>query len=128
MKRAYSRLYHPPAPVVPVGIRVPTSERRLELDGKIDTGADVCGIPQAVVAVLDLAPYRTTRVAAFMTLPRDVDLYRLDFELAGRRFERLEAVATLRPYVTLGRNLLRHLVLRLDGPHERLELRVARRG
>jgi hypothetical protein len=62
-----------------------------------------------------------------MASPHELDLYRVDFEIENRRFERLEAIATLRPYVILGRNLLRHLLLRLDGPRERLELRFPRR-
>ena len=41
--------------------------------------------------------------------------------------DRVEAVATRRPYAIVGRNVLRSLVLRVHGPREELELTTARR-
>jgi hypothetical protein len=43
--------------------------------------------------------------------------------LAGVTLERIEALATRRPYVIVGRNALASFTLRLDGPKQELEIR-----
>src|SRR2546425_1265228 len=57
---------------------------------------------------------------------RDVVVYRVDVEIDGLVFPRVEALAVDRTYALLGRNLLRVLVVRLDGPREWLDLRRPR--
>ena len=53
-------------------------------------------------------------------------MYRVDVETDGMVFPRVEALAVDRTYALLGRNLLRVLVVRLDGPREWLDLRRSR--
>jgi hypothetical protein len=50
----------------------------------------------------------------------------MDVSIGGMDFPRVEALATRRPYAILGRNVLRRLVLRVDGPREQLELGLPR--
>ena len=122
MRRAYSRAFEPPAPVVAVRLRPPGGHHGAALDGKIDTGADLCGVPEQLVIDLDLPPVRSVRAAGFAGTPREAVAYRVDMEVDGVGFPRVEALAISRPYVLVGRNVLRALVLRLDGPRERLDL------
>jgi hypothetical protein len=75
---------------------------------------------------LDLPPVRSVRASGFAGAPRDVVVYRVDVEIDGLVFPRVEALAVARPYVLVGRNVLRSLVVRLDGPHEQLDLRRSR--
>jgi hypothetical protein len=96
------------------------------LDGKIDTGADLCGVPEELVVDLDLPPVRAVRASGFSGVPRDVVVYRVDLEIEGLVFPRVEVLAVDRPYVVVGRNVLRALVVRLDGPREQLDLRRPR--
>jgi hypothetical protein len=96
------------------------------MPGKLDSGADVCGIPDSLIDHLDIAPVRASRAAGFAGDLREVIVYRIDLELAGTSIERVEAIATRRPYVIVGRNVLKHFVLRLDGPKDELELRAPR--
>ena len=126
MRRPFSRAFEPPAPVVPVRLRVPGGHQSAALDGKIDTGADLCGVPEQLVIDLDLPPVRSVRAAGFGGTPRDAVVYRVDVELDGLVFPRVEALAIDRGYVLVGRNVLRRLIVRLDGPGEQLDLRRPR--
>jgi predicted aspartyl protease len=128
MKRRFSHAFAPPAPVVPVFLRAPGGQQSAALDGKIDTGADLCGVPEQLVIDLDLPPVRSVRVSGFAGAPHEVVVYRVDVEIEGLVFRRVEALAVTRPYVLVGRNVLRKLVVRLDGPREQLDLRRPRPG
>ena len=126
MRRRLSHAFEPPAPVVTVRLRTPGGHQNAALDGKIDTGADLCGIPEQVVIDLDLTPVRSVRAAGFAGASHDAVVYRVDVELDGMIFPRVEALAIGRPYVLVGRNVLRALVARVDGPREQLDLRRPR--
>ena len=123
MKRALDRAFHPTAPMVPVRIAAPDGVDRAAADGKVDTGADLCAIPERLVVELDVPPVRVVRAAGFGGALVEATVYRVDLEIDGMSFPHVEALATRRPYVIIGRNVLSHLVLRIDGPGERLELR-----
>jgi hypothetical protein len=69
---------------------------------------------------------RSVRAAGFVGTPRDVVVYRVGVELDGLVFPRLEALSIDRAYVLVGRNLLRTLIVRLDGAREQLDLRRSR--
>ena len=127
MRRGYSRAFDPPAPVVRVRLRTPGRAEAAEADAKIDTGSDLCAVPERLLATLDLPPVRAVRVVGFAGTAREAVVYRVDLEIDGLVFPRVEALATGRPYALVGRNVLRRLVLRLDGPKEQLDLRGPRR-
>lgn len=120
MKRLYGRAFDPPAPVVPVRLRAPGQPDAAHADGTIDSGSDLCAIPDRLVAALDLPPVRSVRARGFAGAPVEVPVYRVDLEVDGFAFPRVEALPTARPYVLVGRNVLRRLVVRLDGPRELL--------
>ena len=126
MKRALSREFDPPAPMVPVRVRAPGRSDSAALEGKLDTGADLCAVPDRHVADLDLPPVRTVRAAGFLGAPQETVVYRADFIIDGIEFTHIEALATRRPYAIIGRNVLRRLVMRVDGPRERLEIGLPR--
>ena len=123
MRRRFSRAFDPPAPVVAVRVRAPGGHRHTTLDGRIDTGADLCGLPEQLVIDLDLPPVRSVRAAGFVGTAHDVVVYRVDLEIDGLVFPRVETLAVGRPYVLVGSNVLRALVVRLDGPREQLDVR-----
>jgi hypothetical protein len=88
----------------------------------------VCAILEFVVAELVLQPERTVRAATFAGDLVEVPTFRVDIELAGERLRHIEALATRRPYIIVGRNALQHFVVRLDGPRATLEVRRPRAG
>jgi predicted aspartyl protease len=126
MKRALSRAFDPPAPVVPIQLRAPGGVDSTTLEGKLDTGADLCAVPEHYVATLNLPPVRTVRASGFLGAPQETIVYRVDITIDGVDFSRVEALATRRPYAIIGRNVMRRLVLRVDGPKERLEIGLPR--
>jgi hypothetical protein len=73
------------------------------IEGKIDTGADVCALPESIIADLDLAPVRTVRAAGFGGVLQEALLFHADLEVAGRRSKHVEALSTRRPYAIIGR-------------------------
>jgi predicted aspartyl protease len=124
VRRAYSRDFSPPAPVVPILVSVPGEAAGRRLEGKLDTGADLCALPDDVIAELDLPPVRVVRAAGFAGDTQEALLYHCAIEIAGFRVEHLEALATRRRYAIIGRNFLRRVVLRLDGPRRTLTLTI----
>ena len=126
MRRAYSRAFDPPAQVVPLRLRAPGQVDVAHAEGKLDTGSDLCAVPERIVAALDLPPVRSVRALGFAGAIQDVTVYRVDVEIDGFVFPRIEAVATARAYALIGRNILRRLLLRLDGPRGQLDIRRPR--
>jgi predicted aspartyl protease len=122
VKRAYSQDFVPPASMVSVVVCAPAGHQGVSLEGKIDSGADICALPESVVASLDLPPVREVRAAGFSGVLEPTLIYRFTLELAGQRWEHLEALATRRHYALIGRNVLRRMVIKLDGPRSQVTL------
>lgn len=120
MKRAYSRDFSPPAPMLALVVRSPGGTETRHIEGKLDTGADICALPDSVIADLDLPPVRTVRAAGFGGVLQEVLLFHVDLEVAGRRSKHVEALSTRRPYAIIGRNILQQFAIRLDGPKSTL--------
>jgi predicted aspartyl protease len=126
MKRRYSHDFSPLAPMVEILVSSPTGTEKTMLEGKIDSGADLCAVPEEVIAELDLPPIRSVRAAGFDGAHREVLLYHCALEVAGRRFSHVEALATRRRYAIVGRKVLRTLVVELDGPKATLTIAAGR--
>lgn len=125
MKFSLSDAFDPPAPIVPVRVRGPEGTDVAEMDAKIDTGGDLSAVPEHHVTSLDLVPGRVVRAAGFLGGPEEVVLFRADIEIVGVRLPFVEVLATRRPYAILGRNVLRHLVVVVDGPAGVFEIRAS---
>lgn len=110
--------------MVPVEVRAPNGVDAARLDGKIDTGADVCAVPERLVRELALPPVRTVRAAGFGGVLEEVLAYRIDLDIDGMSFPRVEALATRRAYAIIGRNVLQRVVLRVDGPGGVVDVRT----
>jgi predicted aspartyl protease len=126
MKRSYSIAFEPPAPVLRVVARAPLGAEVRRLEGKVDTGSDICALPEHVLEALDPPPVRIVRAAGFSGAPAEMVVFRVDLDVEGTSFDRVEVLATRRPYAIIGRNVLRRLVVTLDGPRSELELRAPR--
>src|SRR5262245_31265607 len=120
MKRAYSRDFSPPAPMLPLIVRSPGGIETRHLEGKIDNGANICDLPGRVIPDLYLPPLRTVRAAGFGGVLQEALLFHVDLELAGRRKKHVEALSTRRPYAIIGRNILQQFAIRLEGPKSTL--------
>lgn len=119
--------FHPPAAVAPVRLRAPNGVDSASLSGKLDSGADVCAVPEHLVLELGLPPVRRVRAAGFGGVLEEMTAYRIDVEVAGKVARRVEALTTRRPYAIIGRNVLSGFVFMLDGPGGSWELRAPRK-
>jgi predicted aspartyl protease len=128
MKQAYSAAFTPPAPVLRIVASAPLGKDERRLEAKLDTGSDLCALPEQVIDDLDLSPVRVVRAAGFSGPAIEMVVYRVDLNVEGASFPRIEALATRRPYAIVGRNVLRGFVIVLDGPRAELELRSPRRS
>lgn len=127
MKGKLDPAFHPPAAVAPVRLRAPNGVDSATLSGKLDSGADVCAVPEHLVEELGLPPVRRVRAAGFAGVLEEMTAYRIDVEVAGKVVRRVEALTTRRPYAIIGRNVLSAFVFTLDGPGGAWELRAARK-
>jgi predicted aspartyl protease len=126
MKHRYSAAFTPPAPILWVVAKAPHGSDARRLEGKIDTGSDICALPEFVMEELDPSPVRIVRAAGFSGSPVEMVVYRVDLEVEGMAFSRVEALSTRRSYAIVGRNVLRRLILTLNGPRSELVLRLPR--
>ena len=112
--------------MIAVVVGVPGGTEERQIDGKIDSGADICALPEDLIVELDLAPVRSVRAAGFGQPLQDVLLYHCALRFAGHEFAHVEALAIRRAYPLIGRSVLRHLVVRLDGPKRMLTITSGR--
>jgi predicted aspartyl protease len=122
VRRVYSHAFSPPAPVVTLLVSAPDGDVPITIEGKIDSGADICAVPDRLVAELGLPIVRTIRAAGFAGELRETVVYEVDVQIEGIVHDGVEALATRRPYVIVGRNVLNTWIAKLDGPAERLDL------
>jgi predicted aspartyl protease len=124
MKFEYDRLDHdPPAPFLQIRLSHPLHpERIVSLPAKVDTGADVTGIPFEIIGNLGLEKAGDLEVMGFEGQPTHVEVYAVRLELPSGKHGRLNAFTMTASYVLLGRDVLNQLRLLLDGPARTLEI------
>ena len=124
IRYAYNRQVDPPAPFVHVSLRRPREGPSLDdLPAQIDTAADRTVIPGGLVARLGLVPLDEIPVAGFGGLVLLVSTYLVELSLRGQTPRPIEVIAHEgEPYVLLGRDVLNHHRLLLDGPGLALEI------
>jgi len=112
----YDSSFDPPAPFVEVIVRHPTTGQQHILSAKLDTGADISGIPQSVVGELGLVAVRSVPVAGYDDVHTLLSTYVITLEVVSARFRYLEVVPLPEEYALLGRDVLNYLYARLHGP------------
>lgn len=124
IRYAYNRQVDPPAPFVHVAIRRPgDGPYSDDLPAQIDTVADRSVIPGGLIARLGLVPLDELPVAGFGGQVLMVSTYLVELSLRGQPPRLVEVLAHEgEPYVLLGRDILNHLRLLLDGPGLALEI------
>ena len=123
MKYQHSSRLRPPGLIVAlsVGALLGTSVERC--DAKVDTGADLSGIPMDVVTKLALPAVSSVRVRGVLdATPRAVPVYYVRISIDNSRWFDLKVFARPRATAILGGDLLNQLVLHADGPAGMFEL------
>jgi hypothetical protein len=124
IRYAYNRQVDPPAPFVHVALRRPGDGPSLDdMPAQIDTAADRTVIPGGLVARLGLVPLDELAVAGFGGQVLLVATYLVELSLRGQPPRLIEVLAHEgEPHVLLGRDVLNHCRLLLDGPGLALEI------
>lgn len=124
---AYDRRFHPPAPVAEVTLIHPVSlASSSTLRGKLDTGADVTVIPERVVTQLRMTPKGRIWTRGYDGAYTQRTVYYVRMRVESFELTAVRCVVTDRSNVLLGRNVLNHFVVTLDGKALFFELHDSR--
>jgi predicted aspartyl protease len=113
----------PPGPVVsvkitPVNHSTPVRIRLAELD----TGADISVIPEFLINELHLAEKRPVLMLGYDGAPARRASYQVDLEILGYTLRAVRVVAAPRATILLGRDVLKHFIITLDGKAQTFEM------
>ena len=122
---AYDQSCEPPAPVLPLRLTAPGGEMAVLLVAMVDTGADCSLIPARVARDLRLPAVDRALLEGVGGRAGLATVHAASVELPGLRC--LAQVVAHGSEALIGRDLLRRLVLRLDGPADELTLARMRR-
>lgn len=121
----YNRAYAPPAPFVEIEINnYDITATPIKLKAQIDSGADATMLPISVLEKVG-AWFETTRHAQdFAGKTHTVDLYSAAVNLIGQTFYLTVIAQEEINEGIIGRDILNHLVVTLNGPAHTTEIPV----
>jgi hypothetical protein len=124
IRYAYNRQVEPSAPFVHVSLRRPGEASSLDdVPAQLDTAADRTVIPTALVARLGLVPLDELPVSGFGGQVLLVPTYLVEVTVRGQPTRPVEVLSHEgEPHILLGRDVLNHHRLLLDGPGLALEI------
>lgn len=111
----YNDDYNPPAPVVPVQIINPVTGESTTVNALIDSGASVSVVLLDAVDEIGLKPVAQASVQGFGKIVQTVPVFRSTWVVAGHVLIGVEYVAVERKDALLGRDVLQHFILTLNG-------------
>jgi len=123
MRFAYSRNTPYPALLMPAVLSSVEGGAIFDADAKIDTGADMTIVPEAICKALGLVPVNFVsgygaRGEHWSAIPS----YQLRIRPSNLHWFEIVAVSSPNDYVLLGRDVLNLCILRADGPAGYFEL------
>jgi len=116
---SYDETFDPPAPVLPLRLRIPDPSGWLRLVGLVDTGADITVIPSDV-AERYFPVGGAVGIRGVTGVVQEAILYRVEIEFGGLR--RTLLLAGFGSEVIVGRDSLNRLNINLEGPSRMLRL------
>jgi len=115
VSHSYDTSYEIAALMVDVQVSNPESGQKFIIRAKIDTGADLTDIPEALQERLDLLPFSEEPIRYADGRIEWKTTYLADFSFDGFDFESVEVTSGNRNYALIGRNILNKLKLICDG-------------
>lgn len=88
----------------------------------IDTGADSTLVPAYLPNQLQIPPTGRVLIQAYKGPPERVSYYDVSLRIGDLRLVGLSVITFSADYILLGRDVLNHLRLLLDGPAQMLDL------
>lgn len=111
----YDPAFDPPAPVVAVDVSDPDTGKMTPCSALIDTGAFMSVVPASLARDLDLKPHSRVKARGVGNQAIDLSTYLVRLIVAGHVIVDLEVAAFDRQTMLLGRDILQHFILTLDG-------------
>ena len=112
----YSTEFDPPAPVVGFTIYCPVDHGRMaRVRGELDSGAEISVLPQDIVDELRLIPRRLMITEGYDGAQSQWATYMIDLEVEGQPVNDVEVIALPRQNGILGRDVLNHFIVTLNG-------------
>lgn len=111
----YDASQHPAAPIVSVQVLNPATGQSSDLNALVDSGAAISVAPLDTVREIGLKPIDRLEVREFEAIPTTVPVFRSTWIIAGFVVVGVEFVAVEREGTLLGRDLLQHFILTLNG-------------
>lgn len=105
----------PPAAYVQVQVTNPTTGASRRLPAKLDTGASLSVIPDAVVEALSLPPRSEARFYAFDGSSSVRHIFHIDLEVEEQHMSLLEVTSSSRQDMLLGRDVLNQFIITFNG-------------
>ncbi len=124
MTTAYDTSAQPPAPFIEFEVVSPQdSAQRHLVQGLLDTGAEVSVLPVEILTALRIPRASSMSVESWDGSPTLVATYIVTLGIANARLDSIEVVAAPMPYAILGRDVLNHFIITLNGKDLTFELR-----
>lgn len=120
----YNQQLAPPAPFVHVRLLRPDGSGAIEdVAAQLDTAADYSMLPMQLFEDLGLVKLRDIPVGGFGGNVSYVPCFVVEVTIRGMSTMLVRAIASAQePFVLLGRDMLNHFRIVLDGPAQRLEV------
>lgn len=113
----YDNKFDPPAPVVEVTLSNVRNRRlRVTLPAILDTVADITAIPESVVDRLKLYQISRINVEGVDGVSNYLKIYQVRLKAATLTLPQLQVIPVSFEFVVLGRDILNHFIVHLDGP------------
>lgn len=123
MKYDDTRL-NPPGPLLSIKVRPTKRTRPMRARwAELDTGADISVIPESLVADLRLTAKSSILMLGYDKTMAERETYLVDLEIAGYTLYAVRIVAVPRDTILLGRDILNHFIITLDGKALTFDLR-----
>ena len=119
----YDTTYDPPIPVCNVTLTAPATGYSVELTAIVDTGADGTIVPVHHLGEIGARRAIEANLRSQWGERRSVFLYLIDLQVGESTLSGIYVIGDeLGQETVLGRNILNHLWLSLDGPAELMQL------
>ena len=123
MKFDYDPDFSPPAPVLEVIVHHPkTAGLETEVGAQLDPGSDVSVLPESAAHAIGLQRDGELEVEGYEGLVARVPLCIVTLEVAGEMLPPMSVVVMPRSLALLGRDVLNHFILTLNGKNLNFEL------
>lgn len=118
----YDANFNPPAPVVRVQIQNPDNGATAEIRAQVDTGSFMTALPESVVRELNLEPYSRVVAGSVDRQAILLSTFRVTLVVEGHVILRAEIATLDRDDALLGRDVLQHFILTLNGKEGKFDL------